>query len=225
MLQVVNAIKWPVALGVVMIVAIVILRNALAEFLRGLKHRTVKIGGTELAAEQAQLPPPGQGGGAIGQGGGSGDVLVSVTVQTDNAWINERRRQIEVRIEALGLQSDSQKCSWLTRELTLAFIANEFEVLYRVIYSSQISVLLVANRSLGAGLAESVLRASYDQIKARHPEYYVERDISFDSWLGFLLGQDLLRRDSDVFHLTVRGHTFLHFLVGRGYGDRADNDL
>ena len=220
-IQVLTTLRWPLAFVLAFCIGMLIFRDAVGGLVRGLRNRAMTFGGAELAAEQAHLPGPGS------LPARNDDVLLTVATQTDNPWLNERKGVLEERLGALGLQDDRQKCNWLIRELALAHIANEFETLYRIIFTSQIAALLAANRALNTGVEEPSLRGLFDRKASERADFYTELGVSFDQWLSFLLSQQLLRTDDNgvTFKVTVRGQSFLHFLIARGYGDRADNDL
>jgi hypothetical protein len=80
--------------------------------------------------------------------------------------------------------------------------------------------LSAARQGLGKNAATQV-RTHYDQAAAAHPEEYKKSNTTLESWLGFLIGRQLvIRHPSDMIEITVGGKDFLKYLVH--WGREAD---
>jgi hypothetical protein len=88
---------------------------------------------------------------------------------------------------------------------------HEFEVVYRLIFGSQLDLLLRAN---AGSLDEAGADALYQNAKAQFPA--VHQANSLDMWLGFLANYGLINRSNGRISTTPKGKEFMQYLVAAG---------
>ena len=104
-------------------------------------------------------------------------------------------------------------------------IFNEFEGCYRIIFGSQIELLLELYK-------KNEYMPKYD-VKKLFDEQMVKRkidfDVDFDKWLGFLTAQGLVQAETvksdlaslllanETYRITDKGIAFLTFMMNRNY--------
>ena len=86
-----------------------------------------------------------------------------------------------------------------------------FERTYRAIFGSQIALLKTINEQMS--LSVNNARILYDSTARSFPEPYTQAEITFDKWLGFLIGTGLVTREGDKLQLTPFGRGFLRYMV------------
>lgn len=91
-----------------------------------------------------------------------------------------------------------------------------FESLYRVIFGSQITVLKEANT--GAGISFDAAKALYASVSSQHPELF--SGYSYSDYIGFMLTQLLVLESNGAYRSTIRGQTFLEWMVRSQLTDR-----
>jgi hypothetical protein len=83
---------------------------------------------------------------------------------------------------------------------------------YNAIFGSQLSLLAQANAA--GGVVPEMVKALYDEAKAKFPELYAK--YSIDQWIGFLTRSGLLTQEaSGAYSLTNYGRGFLKYIVDR----------
>jgi hypothetical protein len=106
------------------------------------------------------------------------------------------------------LPPDVEK-AWLIRTVATWQVARTHEIIYRLIYGSQIDLLLQANTLSPPNLNSA--QQIYDGAKTRYPELY--KDFSFEAWVRFPVNAGLMREEATVMRITPLGQDFLHYLV------------
>jgi hypothetical protein len=87
-----------------------------------------------------------------------------------------------------------------------------FEQTYAIIFGSQIAGLKLLNQY--SKVSEEEVRTYFERVKETHPEIY--GNYGYDSWLGFLISRDLVRRSNHMIEITDIGRDFLLYLTMRG---------
>ena len=90
-------------------------------------------------------------------------------------------------------------------------LQHDFEVVYRLIFGSQLEVLLRAN---AGSLDEAGADALYQNAKAQFP--IVHLGGSLDGRLGFLVNHGLINRNNGRISTTPKGKEFMQYLVEFG---------
>jgi len=88
----------------------------------------------------------------------------------------------------------------------------EFERIYNVIWTSQIEILHAANERV---VSAEEARKHYDSASTVNPVFY--RNYPFELYIKFLVDQPLLLESpKGHYQITVKGRTFLLFMVNTG---------
>jgi len=132
--------------------------------------------------------------------------------ELDNALIREVEEHIKNQLRERNLLG-AEGVPVLTRYLASAYTVLSFEQNYRVIWGSQLSLLTYLNAE-GDGQPAEAIRSFYTLAAVQYPDAYI--NYSFESWLGFLKDQLLLREDAGRLRVTIRGREFLAHLTRAG---------
>ncbi len=132
--------------------------------------------------------------------------------ELDSALIREAEEEVSKVLRERSLHGEEAK-RVLLRYLAAAAIALGFEMSYRIIWGSQLSLLNYLNSQPDGQPAEA-LRPFYVSASSQYPESY--KTYSFEQWLGFLKSQLLVREDGGQIRITVRGREFLTYLTRMG---------
>jgi hypothetical protein len=100
----------------------------------------------------------------------------------------------------------------LIRHLAVTQLLHRGEVLYRVIFGSQLAAMHKLN--VKGPLTEAEIRPLYEKARNRYPRFYA--DYTFEQWMGFLLRQNGVVRENDQYMITLYGREFLSFVTGQG---------
>jgi len=196
---------WPLAVVIIGIVAMVIFRGPVS----GLLNRTKKIGAgsnaidfaepktTELQQAQAQPQPP------AGQ-------IANDPLGPPSASVAELEKQI---VQQLNSRNDNEefKMRRLIRASAILALNSDFEVIYRLIFGSQLDLLLRAN---AGGIDEAAASLIYQNAQTAFP--LVHESGSFDMWLSFPIGRGLVERKNGRISTTLKGKEFMRYLVDVG---------
>jgi len=117
----------------------------------------------------------------------------------------------EAGLKEKHLAVDSETARALLGYATGFWIAVHFYHIYNLIWGSQIALLNFLNAKIYATVED--LRGFYDFAAIQYPDTYAS--YSFDQYINFLRSQNLLRVDNDVYQITVKGRSFLLFLVNQ----------
>ena len=119
-------------------------------------------------------------------------------------------RAIQENLEYLRFPLGSEETARvLIRHLAASQLLYKAEVLYRLIFGSQIALMRELNES--GAQAESFVRVFYDRAKAESPMFY--SDYTFENWINFLLTQQAVAFESNRYGISKFGHQFLGWLV------------
>lgn len=112
------------------------------------------------------------------------------------------------RLAAHHRKQDERE-KFLIQALSSGAVSYLHDTSWAYIYGSQIDALNELN-SKGA-LTVNDLKRFYDSAARAHPHTY--STYTFDQWLGWIINNTLVRQDSGIVQLTVRGKDFLKYLV------------
>ena len=194
---------WPLSIMIIAIFAMVIFKGPIASMI----NRTKKIGAgsrviemTDAVADQQQS-------------------LAKPATESIAPVIGPASEQVDL-IEGLVQnklnefsESPEQERSRLIRAVAETTLEKQFEQYYRVIFGSQLELMLRAN----AGVADmATAEAIFQQASSSFPE--VHQNANSDLWMSFLVNTDLLAYSDDRSRLliTPKGKAFLHYLVSSG---------
>jgi len=128
--------------------------------------------------------------------------------ETEDGIQKELKQRNLVGIEAVPV---------LVRYVASLKIAFDFEIIYGLIFGSQLNLLNYLNTQ-SMGQPAEALRTFYTLAASQYPQIY--SGYTFEQWLGFLKDQILLREDAGRLQVTIRGREFLAYLTRMG---RAHN--
>jgi hypothetical protein len=122
-------------------------------------------------------------------------------------------KEIFQNLETINLPRDLER-AWLIRAIADWRTAREYEILYRIIFGSQIELINTVNS--GPALSFEQAKNIYGSAKNKYEDFY--NDISFEHWLRFPLTVGLINLteaspDDSTLSITAKGRDFLHYLV------------
>ena len=184
--------------------------------------RTKKLGFGKLGAEaeeqksEQKIPAPVaqplvQAGGGTTDPRAAADALIAQLSLTP--YIRSREEALKQTLADQGLNATSPETyRVLTIYSALALVIAECEQAYSNIWTTQIEILSLANTR---ELTEEDVRHFYDLGAGKWPAGYAIHP--FSDYLRFLTAQDLLVEKPDgKYAITVKGRTFLTYLVHEG---------
>jgi hypothetical protein len=135
----------------------------------------------------------------------------------DSALLRELEDSISEDLRRRNL-TGAEAIPVLVRHLASAYIGWTFEITYRTIWGTQLSLLEYLNANPGQPV--DAVRPFYEigasVYSGRYQGYPIQQ------WLGFLKDSLLLREDGGVLNITVRGREFLLYLTRYGYPTGKD---
>jgi hypothetical protein len=195
---------WPLASVIIALAALLMFRGSIS----GLLNRTKKIGAgnnaidfaepktTELQQIQAQ-PTTNQ-------------LSTNYSLAPPSAAVAEIERQV-IQLLSSSNEGDDAKRHRLIRGAAVLALQRDFEVIYRLIFGSQLDLLLRAN---AGGFDEAGADALYRNARGMFPA--VHESGSFEMWLSFLVNRQLIERKSSRILVTQKGKEFMQYLVEVG---------
>lgn len=135
----------------------------------------------------------------------------SLMRQFDSALIRETEDLIKDELKKKNLIG-AEGISVLTRYVAVLSIAYTFSEVYRIIWGSQLNLLDYLNTQSQQPIV--ALRTFYNSAASQYPFYY--STYTYEQWLGFLKDRLLIREDSGLIGITVRGREFLTYLTTLG---------
>ena len=96
------------------------------------------------------------------------------------------------------------------------FLYLMFRGIWYTIYKSQLEALkeLVHQTEV---IPRKNLMSHYDKAAANYPKQYENND--YDTWVQYMFDKGLIREDSGLISITIRGKEFLRFIVGRNLNE------
>ena len=120
---------------------------------------------------------------------------------------------IKAHLASLHFDLASQETSeLLIRHLAVAQQLAKAEAVYRLIFGSQIAAMHKLNQT--GPHPESVIRPYYERARNRSPRFY--NDYSFESWMDFLTGNQLVAYEKGQYGISLLGRDFLGWLDATG---------
>lgn len=191
--------SWPFWIGVLGIIFIITLRSSLADLI----HRITEIGRKGIRAaphEQRTGKDPRT----------AADELLGYL---DNQYVRAQEDVIKKELEQRGVTDDpAEAMRVLTRYTAAALITADFERVDNTLWGSQIEVLEYLNSVEKA--SRDHLQPYYDLAAVTYPDTF-ER-YPFDRYMEFLVTQGLVLQQDDTFAITLKGRSFLLYIVQTG---------
>jgi hypothetical protein len=204
---------WPLAVVVCVFGFFLIFRSSLSALIRGVRrasHGETSIewsGDPKTTAEQQVEAETSVKKAALPM------VPASAALPPPTEVHSSIEQEIRTALGNSNLPIEVQR-EWLIRGLAVTRLERAHEVVYRLIFGSQLDMLVAANSLSPPDLAGA--KQIYERTKAAFPDFYEK--FSFELWLHFPIGVGLLTPPSPGgspanFRITPRGRDFLHYLV------------
>ena len=197
-----EAYSWPITVIILGIVFFLLFRKAISRLIDR-TERITKDGFQAAAGQGQQVERP------------ISKVDDFLKVIFDDQKLVEMETFIRSSMDNLHPHDAEEKEKFLIRFLAFALIKIEFDEIYNAIYGSQIAALQYMNNKNLAGMSIEDVRPFYDRAVQNHPNTYI--NYPFESWLEFLTLKKLLESEAGKINITMRGKSFLKFLIDQGY--------
>jgi hypothetical protein len=167
------------------------------------------------AGQQLQNPSPGKTTSAITV---KPDQPFNTTEFFRHAYYSPAlQAETEARMRAAADENQpNDREGFYLKFISVGVLVYNYDMIWFVIYRSQLEALLDVNRHNGI-LPLAQVKSHYDQAAAAYSEEYKKGNVLLENWLGFLIARTLvIRHPSDMIEITVRGKDFLKYLVHWG---------
>lgn len=125
------------------------------------------------------------------------------------AIVNEDVLTIEGTLAALDMPLDSEDTAHvLVRHLATTQLMLRCERTHRLIFGSQIAALHMLNQQ--GPQPESAIKPFFETARNNEPQFY--GSYTFDKWIDFLVKEITIRRDDDLYGITVYGRNYLEYI-------------
>jgi hypothetical protein len=131
----------------------------------------------------------------------------------DSKTLLEQEKNIKKDLESRGLPSQQETIDVLVRHLAATQVALRFEFINKIIWGSQILILINLNsKPLGETL--EILKPFYQEAAKTFPDVFA--NYTFDRYLDFLVSANLIIFQNGRYFITTVGRDFLGYLVATG---------
>ncbi len=132
----------------------------------------------------------------------------------DNQYILDQEAGIRKEFGAKLGGNPKEMEKVLIRYLAVMYMVAEFEKIYRIIYGSQIKILLKLNNGIQTEAQQ--LLPYYQEAANEYPSIY--QDYAFPDYMGYLTNESLVVLENNAtYGITLKGRTFLSWLINIGY--------
>jgi len=207
-LNLANELKWPVGIVIVAIVAIVISRHEVRDFIK--RTYWISTKGVKATRQNPQI---------VSSNTGSGPALASpdftrqLSATVDLYVLDQRVNAICAEFDSRGIGPGARE-EHLIPLLAGALIRESWERIYLWIFGTQMRLLQKLNES-PQGLTEEEVRDIYQTGASQYPEVY--RAYPFENWLAFMeTTTTLTTNETGQYLITPYGRGFLKYLVAQG---------
>lgn len=197
--KLVAVVAWPGVVLLLGLVALLLFRSPIAALI----GRTRKVGKAGLETFEGQPTQP-----TVERKG------VDEYFKTfENPLLLEQEGRIVTDLKDRGIDAATDREKALVRTLASTQLVLGFEIVYGLIWASQVAALRFMNPR-NQGTRPDDLLPFYEAGRAAYPSVY--EHYSVDQWLGFLRASNLiLERDSHVY-ITILGREFLKYIITMG---------
>lgn len=195
LIDLIDKIKWPV----VVIIAILIFRKPVVNLI----NRVTKVGYGDKSLEANQQTM------AIEKKTEEISHIDRVVGLFRHETIDTFKAAILNESEIENLNTPEEKVDRLTNYSCLLYIMRHFDIIYNLIYGSQIKILQHINSH--AGTTRESIKFYYENAKRNNPNFY--DTYSYEEYLDFLFNHTLIGENNGILHITVLGVDFLKYLT------------
>ncbi|MFQ6674594.1 MAG: hypothetical protein ACE5GH_07415 [Fidelibacterota bacterium] len=193
--------SWPFWLAVVAVAFFFLFRPHIIDVLRRVKG--IGRGGITVAPHEQKTP-------ATGDPRTAADELLA---RLQNQYVRSQEELIKKELADRGLQENMPETTEvLIRYTASALITAIFERTYSSIYGSQVNILNYLNSRTEA--SDSEIMPFYQAAVNSYPIPYAA--YPFDQYMRYLIGQELVVQQANSYSITLKGRTFLLYLVNEG---------
>ena len=193
-------LAWPGVVLVLGVLFLVLFRRPIASFLS--RATEVSKTGIKAAASQANVVEVSSSAAAEG-----------LIRSFDSVVIRSREDAILQFLEGSGVHVAQDQVKVLARHLAVFQLGYFYQRIDRMIFGSQLEILLSLN-SMASPIPRESVRPYYDVAVAGAPEFF--STYPFDSYLGFLSSNALIKDSGGQVAITPEGRDFLVFLAQTG---------
>lgn len=206
---------WPLAAVIIAIFGISMFRGPLA----ALVNRTKKIGAGSGAIDFAEATTPERQKNIQAQSeSASPSSETQYALGPPTPTIADLEKQIADRLSTFN-DGDDGKIKRLIRAFAITELHKEFEIVYRIIFGSQIDLLLAAN---AGGVDDAAALAILENARSLYPNIHPQ-STSLEPWLSYPLQAALIQRIDQRIFTTQRGKEFMQYLVDVGLTNPKNN--
>ena len=203
--SIVALIVWPAAIAIIALGTVCILRPSISALIG--RTRKIEAKGQSIdfetttdkqqlqIQEQKQLPRP----------------IAETPMPAASPEIAKLEGEISQALINFNDPDKDTTIRRLVRAYALTLTQKDFEVVYRIIFGSQLELLLLAN---AGGVDLSAAEQIFERAKAQFP--VVHANAAVEDWLSYPIAMKLLEKNSSRLFITGRGQEFLHYLVQSG---------
>lgn len=137
------------------------------------------------------------------------ELLAQINV---NQHTREVQQWFETQLQSKNLSIDSETARVLLGYTTVLWIALHFQQIYESIWGTQLELLNFLNSRAFATSQD--VQIYYDLGALRYPDIYAS--YTFEEYINFLRSQLLILTENGEYKITVKGRSFLSYLVTQG---------
>lgn len=195
-IELVDSIKWPIAIIIIIILFLKPIKNLINRITK------VGFGNKTLEASQQSVTKKIE------------DQEISAIDRAINLFRTETIEMFEDAVERETdinkLKSDSERIERLKNYSTIIYIKRHFDTIYTSIFGSQIRILQRLN-TLNPENKDSI-EVYYENAKRSNPNFY--ENYSYNDYLHFLINFNLIIVEKDeTIQITILGADFLKYLI------------
>jgi hypothetical protein len=173
-----------------------------------------------IVSRRAQPQPQGVSSGAALQVGQVGlDTRVEQFIKGGEEIYKKNTGAMVQEVESLiqrvmaSFNNSKDRDGFLIRFISGGLLVVLHDYTWNTIYLSQLNLLQELNTKPAMILTD--IKPFYDAAVAAYPDRY--KDYSFEQWLAYMRGQNIILQDGSVVQITVRGKDFLRYIVQEGH--------
>lgn len=200
-------LKWPVAIVILGVIALVIARDEVRDFIK--RMYWISPTGVKAARQNPQIASTNTGSGPVLA---SPDFTQQLSATVDPYVLSQRVNTIYAEFDSRGIRPGERE-EHLVSLLAAALIREAWERTYLWIFGTQMRLLQKLNET-PQGLREEEDRGIYQIGASQYPEVF--KAYSFENWIAFMQAAALTMKDVGPYLITPNGRGFLKYVVAQG---------
>ncbi|UPJ53351.1 hypothetical protein IVB30_19765 [Bradyrhizobium sp. 200] len=206
---------WPLAVVIIAIAGFGIFRGPIATLVN--RTKKIGVGSTGVDFSEAGSVDRQQNIQKQSETEASSEIAKPHPLGPPSPTVGDIEQSVIARLAQLS-EGDDDKIKRLIRAFSLADLHRDFEVTYRIIFGSQIDLLLAAN---AGSIDDATATAMFENLKSVYPN--VHSGAAFETWLSYPLNAGLIKRKDGRIFSTQRGKEFMQYLVDVGLTAAKNN--